>query len=73
MSDQSGPWIDVFAIIPTDLGKSLHFFRQYRSDDLCCCLHVASQSLTHQQCVNLFRLISIARYVQSSQLKDGTY
>ena len=26
VSDQSGPWIDVFAIIPTDLGKSLQFF-----------------------------------------------
>ena len=26
VSHQSGPWIDVFAIIPTDLGKSLQFF-----------------------------------------------
>ena len=26
MSDQSGPWIDAFAIIPTDFGKSLQFF-----------------------------------------------
>ena len=31
-SDQSGPWIDVFAIISNDFGRSLHFFL----DGFCC-------------------------------------
>ena len=70
MSDQSGLWIDVFAIIPTDFEKSLQFF-----------LYITSLMVSTVICffaefdtsVNLFRLVSIARYVQSSRSRGAKF
>ena len=72
MSDQSGQWIDVFAIIPTDLGKSLQSFLNITGLMVSAVTYMSLRRVRHicnlQKCANLFSLISIARYVQSSRL-----
>ena len=63
-SDQSGPWVDVFAIfISSDFGRSLHFIRCF------CCFVICKFVYSYFQCKVCSKPFSIILGLEGQNLK----